>query len=349
MNQTKALFTAVILLSILHLPLRAQPALEQVKALVPETEIAIPLPEAAAPVPAGLSPEEVAKKLRLFDYQKTDVISVKRNVPAEHNGYSTEIIELLVNDPLRQLGEYKQQYRFYKTIQAGPRPTVLVYTPFSGAKTLDAWTAVHFAKKGYNAVVIMPSESLTDKTRPIDKTDDLLIRESIAARMCIDLIETFPEVNKKRVYATGISMGGIRTVLAFGVEPRIKKAAEVVGGGDIPGIIADTHFVMLTKTRNARMKIEGIANLADFRAYMEKVMTVDPLDFASLRNPEDLMVVMGKGDRFVPDVYQKKLYDAFSRPQEGRYPVLLRSGTGHIVTAFEIGKYVDKFAEFFGS
>ena len=49
-------------------------------------------------------------------------------------------------------------------------------------------------------------------------------------------------------------------------------------------------------------------------------MTVDPLDFGSLRNPEDLLMVIGEGDRFVPEAYQEKLYAAFSRPLEGRYP-----------------------------
>ena len=143
-------------------------------------------------------------------------------------------------------------------------------------------------------------------------------------------------------------MGGIRTALAFGVEPRIKKAVEIVGGGDLPGIIADTHFKLLKGVRDARMAIEGIKTIAAFRLYMKKAMTVDPLDFASLRDPEDLMVVMGEGDRFVPDAYQQKLYDAFSRPAEGRYPALLRSGKGHLVTAIEIGKYVDEAVEFFG-
>ena len=347
MKSTAIPFASVIIFSILQLPLCAQTALEQVNAPAPEIQVSIPLPVADVAAPAGLSAAGARKKLHLFDYQKSDVLSVKRNTPARHKEYSLETIELLVDDPLRQLGRFKQEYLYYRTAQPGARPAVIIFAPFSGNKTLDAWTAIQFAKRGYNAVVLVPVESLTDKTRPLDKTDDLLIRESIAARMCIDLLETFPEVDKEKIYANGISMGGIRTALAFGVEPRIKKAAEVVGGGDLPGIIADTHFVMLKNTRDARMKIEGIATLAGLRAYLEKVMTVDPLDFASLRNPEDLIMVMAEGDRFVRDVYQKKLYDAFSRPLEGRYPVLLRSGKGHIITAVEISKYVGKFVEFF--
>ncbi len=348
MNNIVRLFAVTILFSVSNLSLRAETAFKQVSVLVSGTEISVAPPVAAPAGQGGLSEEEIGKKLRLFDYQKTDVLSIKRNPPAEHLEYSMERIELRINDPLRQLGEYALEYRYYRTTEPGPRPTVIVFTPFSGSKTLDAWAAVHFAKSGYNAVVILPTESLTDKTRPFDKLDDLLIRESIAARMCIDLLETFPEVDKARIYANGISMGGIRTALAFGVEPRIIKAAEVVGGGDIPGIIVDTHFVMLTNARDARMQTEGIATLAELKAYLEKVMAVDPLDFGSLRNPEDLLMVMGDGDRFVPDLYQKKLYAAFSRPLEGRYPAVQQSTVGHIITAFDVSRYVDQAIEFFG-
>ncbi len=335
----------MIFIPALCLPLRAETALEQFNSLGLETGSVAPQPSVEK-VWEPISPEAALNKLALFNYQKTDVISVKRSVPVVHKQYSIEKIQLLINDPLRQLGEFTQTYMLYRTMQPGPRPTVLVFPPFI-PQVIDDWSATRFAKKGYNAVIVVPCESLTDKTRPLDKVDDLLIRNVITGRMCIDLLETLPEVDKDKIYAYGISMGGIRTTLSFGVEPRIKKAAEIVGGGDIPGIIADTRFDLLEGLRDARMEIEGIANVADFRAYMEKVMTIDPLDFAVLRQPEDIFLVLGHGDRFVPDAYQKKLYEVFSRPEEGRYPAVIRASTGHIVTALKFKRYIDRFIEFF--
>ncbi|MHB0995019.1 MAG: alpha/beta hydrolase [Elusimicrobiales bacterium] len=344
----KAALTALLVpLSFFAAAARAQSPLEQVRALAPETA-------AAAPRPAGLTaergtlPREAAlERRKLFDYAPEAVLSVKRGEPSVHKKYSVETIDLLLNDPLGRRGEYLQRFFYYRTARPGPRPTVVVFTPFSGTKTIDAWTAVAFAKRGYNAVIVVPTESLTDASRPIDQTDDLLIREAMAGRMAIDLLETFPETDKDRIYATGISMGGIRTALFFGVEPRVRKAAEIVGGGDLSGVIADTRFTMLRKVRDARMEIEGIPTLEEFRAYMQGVMTVDPLDFGCLREPEDLLMMMGEGDVFVPDVYQKKLYDAFSRPAEGRHPVAVRSGKGHLLTAADIGDQVKLSAEFF--
>ncbi|MDD5210738.1 MAG: hypothetical protein PHV36_15230, partial [Elusimicrobiales bacterium] len=131
------------------------------------------------------------------------------------------------------------------------------------------------------------------------------------------------------------------------VEPRVRKASEIVGGGDLAGIIADTQFSMLEKVRDARMAIEGLATIPEFRTYMQRVMTVDPVDFGCLRDPEDLLMMMGKGDVFVPDVYQKKLYDAFSRPLEGRHPAVIQSAKGHLITAAGIEKQVDASFAFF--
>lgn len=337
----------MIPLSLFNLPARAQTPLEQALALAPAIEVPIPQPEAAAAERGFLTREAALEKLRFFDYQKTDVLSVKRAPPKAHKKYTAERIDVLINDPLRQRGEYNQEYQYYRTGQPGPRPTVIVFSPFSGAKTIDVWTAIKFAQRGYNAVVVVPTESLTDKTRALDGTDDLLIRESIAGRIAIDLLETFPEADTKKIYATGISMGGIRTALFFGIEPRVRKAAEIVGGGDLPGIIADTQFSALKKVRDARMQIEGLATIPEFRTYLQKVMAVDPVDFGSLRDPEDLLMVMGEGDVFVPDVYQKKLYDAFSRPQENRHPAVVSSGKGHLLTAGEIEKQVARSFDFF--
>lgn len=325
--------------------LAAQTSLDQLLEQGPATEVGLPQPVAEASEPQRGSLEEAQKKLPLFNYQKADVLSVKRGTPDKQKKHTEEKIELTINDPLRQLGEFKQEFIYYRTQQPGPRPTVLVFPPFCPQK-VDDLSATYFTKKGYNAIIIAPSESLTDTTRPLDKVDDMLIRGVIVARMCIDMLETFPEVDKDRIYAYGISMGGIRTSLTFGVEPRIKKALEIVGGAYLPDIIADTKFKLLKGLRDTRMEAEGIKNVEDLRTYMRRVTTIDPVDFAVLRNPEDIFLVLGHGDRLVPDVYQKKLYAAFSRPKEGRYPRVKRSALGHYLTAAKFMRYINIFVDF---
>ncbi len=350
MNKTIKFIAYAVFLAALNTPLCAENALEQGKALIPEMALSIPSPEAENAGEIGTSTDTVLKKLKLFDYQKADILFIKRNHASFHDGYSVEAIELLIRDPLRQIGTFRQNYTYYKTYLQGPRPTVIISMHFTGDATISDWAAKYFAKNGYNAVILNTRESLTDKTRPLNKLSDLFIREVITGRMCVDMLETFPEVDMGKLYAFGISMGGIRTALLFGVEQRIKKAGEISGGGDIPGIITDTNFFPPEHARDERMEIEGIATLEDFRAYMKKTMTVDPLDFGSLRDPEDIIMVISHDDQFVPDVYQEKLYQAFSKPREGRYgryPVVIHSTVGHLHTAMNYAKYIDRFIGFF--
>jgi hypothetical protein len=165
--------------------------------------------------------------------------------------------------------------------------------------------------------------------------------------MGLDLLETFPETDKNGFFAYGMSMGGIRSALAFGVEPRIKRAGVIIGGGDIPGMIADTRYTTLSNTRDARMLAERIPDLESFRVRLKNVMSMDPLDFACLREPEDFMQVLSTRDNYVNDVYQKMLYDAFSKPQEGRFPSAIHSRAGHFVTGAKFLRYVNRLADFF--
>ncbi|MFA6434026.1 MAG: alpha/beta hydrolase [Elusimicrobiales bacterium] len=349
---TRVIGTLLTIISLSSMPplLYAGTAFEQGLVSAPGTELAVPLPPVETRSGITASTDPILEKLKLFDYRKSDMLYVTRNHAAAHHGYSVEPIELLIRDPLRQIGVFKQRYTYYKTYLPGPRPTVIISMHFTGDRSISDWAARHFAKKGYNAAIINTRESLTDENRPLDKLSDLFIREAITGRMCVDLLETFPEVDKEKLYAFGISMGGIRTALLFGVELRIKKAGEISGGGDIPGIITDTHFFPPERTRNERMKAEGISSLEEFRAYMEKAMTVDPLDFGRLRNPEDFIMVISHDDQFVPDAYQEKLYNAFSKPKEGRYgryPAVIHSTLGHLHTAMHYARYIDRFIVFF--
>jgi len=123
--------------------------------------------------------------------------------------------------------------------------------------------------------------------------------------------------------------------------------AEVVGGGDIPGIIKDTLFSRLVKIRENRMRLENLATPEEVEKYLEAEMHMDPLDFAILREPEDVIMVISDHDRFVPTTYQEKLRTAFSRPETGSYPSVIRSKRGHVLTALHYKKYIEKFVEFF--
>ena len=206
MNKSTIAFVAVFFPPALNLPLSAETALEQFEFLGAKTEFSVPQPAVKSVEEPRVSPEEAREKLPLFDYRKTDVLSAKRSMPSVQKGYSVEKIELLINDPLRQLGEFKQEYIFYKASEPGPRHTVLFFPPFMPQKIED-WSATHFTKKGFNVIIFAPSESLTDTTRPLNKVGEMLIRGVIreCASTCLKL---FQESIRRRYTPTGSTWAG---------------------------------------------------------------------------------------------------------------------------------------------
>ena len=288
------------------------------------------------------------RKRERFGYRRADALAVERRVTRARAGMVVEDVRMAVRDPLGRLGRFEQRFIHYRWAGGGARPTVVVCPLFGDGMLFDKLVARRFCRRGFNALVVLPAEQPGDVSRPLAELDDMFIRYTIMVRMGIDMLEGWPTTDRERIYGFGISMGAIRAALAFGVEPRIRKVGLLAGGGDIPAIIADTAYGTLRAARAARMAAEAIPDLAGLRARVEDELDIDPLDFACLRDPEDVFMVIVSADSYVRAVHQHQLRRAFARPGEGRFPVVVESRAGHIVTACRFGHYVDRMAGFFG-
>ncbi len=351
----KILLLSLPLLLLFARPCRAVSAYEDLLSGSPAQFQAAPAPvpyrcaHGADPLEPVPVPDLAAalRKLAFFNYDRSALLSMDRASFEKHRGYTTEKLAARVRDPLGQNGDFTQEYLIYRPDRKGPRPVVLVFPPFGGVGHISDWVGSYYAHKGYVAAVVLPVEDVGDTSRPMAAANGVFIRNIIMARLFIDYLETLPEVDMGGVYAFGISLGGINTALAFGVESRISKAVEVVGGGDIPGILAGSGYYKVKRLREAWMRAEGIKTPAELREKLTAMAVADPVDFGVLRRPEDLLMVIGHGDTFVPDQYQWKLFQAFSRPEEGRYPALVESGSGHIITSLDYKRYINLAGEFF--
>ncbi|MFT5110549.1 MAG: pimeloyl-ACP methyl ester carboxylesterase [Verrucomicrobiales bacterium] len=291
--------------------------------------------------------ESARKKARAFDYRKTDALSIRRQKISSVANLVTEKFTVEINDPLRKIGTFEQKYLFYHCPGNEPRPTVVLLTLFGDEILLDRLTARSFCRKGFNVLIVIPTQVHGETDRPFDQVNDVFTRNIITARMGIDLLEQLPETDPERLFTYGTSMGGIRGAMLFGAEPRLKRAGVITGGGDIPGIVAASKYGTLQGIREARMAAENIPDITSLRAYLENILTVDPLDFACLREPEDIAFVISTNDDYVGTDFQEQLYDAFSRPRDGRYPGAIYVKTDHILTGIRIREWTSSFAKFF--
>ena len=57
--------------------------------------------------------------------------------------------------------------------------------------------------------------------------------------------------------------------------------------------------------------------------------------------------MISSNDRYVRNEFQEKLFAAFSRPREGRFPGAIYSHSGHLTTGGRFYQWANRFAEFF--
>jgi dienelactone hydrolase len=116
------------------------------------------------------------------------------------------------------------------------------------------------------------------------------------------------EVRADQIGITGISLGGITTALAAGVDGQFSRVAPILAGGDVAGITFHAH-----ETRKLRVAMEDkgmtLADAADVFA------PVEPLSFASRVNPERCLMINAANDEVIPKQNTEALHRALGKPQ----------------------------------
>jgi len=127
----------------------------------------------------------------------------------------------------------------------------------------------------------------------------------------VDLLETRNEIDSERIGYAGGSMGGIIGSLFVSVEPRIKAAVIVVGGGNLPLMIKESKHRSAPPIRE-RISREGISE-----DQLRKILApIDPINFIHLVSPRPIQFHCGKYDEIVPAETQRQLAEKAGEPKE---------------------------------
>jgi dienelactone hydrolase len=138
---------------------------------------------------------------------------------------------------------------------------------------------------------------------------DLVAVTAVDLRRAVDLIQTRPEVDKKRLGFLGISLGGIIGGLFAGNEPRLQAVALWAAGGNWGKLLATSQHPFATEFR----KTNKVTN-ADA---LEKVFAdVDPLSVITRIAPKPLLLINGTNDTIVPRACADLLFDAAQQPKQ---------------------------------
>ena len=204
----------------------------------------------------------------------------------------------------------------------GAGPGVLIIPILEGSYATSRHLGGWLATQGISSMMVHRRGRWMDPQRPIEDMELFLRREVEDQRVGLRWLRSRPEIDPARIVAVGISMGAITCSVLTVVEPTLGGTILVMGGGDLPGIIATSEEEPVIAYREARLRATG-KNLGVWKAHARKVLVSDPLKLAPLMDARKVLYIMTRNDKHVPFAYQLKLWDAMGQPRAITLP------TGH--------------------
>ncbi len=188
----------------------------------------------------------------------------------------------------------------------GPVPVIMLQHGVGDRKTVDYIQAGHdyYIKRGY-AVFRIDVANHGDRKKNDYEVDlenglkyytrDLMAQTVFDLRRGIDLIETIPALDSKRIGYYGVSLGGFIGTIFCGVDTRVKVPVIALAGGGL-------SVMWGTKALTEEAK--------DYFSF------IDPINFVALISPRPLLMVNAKNDDVVPPLTTKRLYNAAKEPKQ---------------------------------
>ena len=121
------------------------------------------------------------------------------------------------------------------------------------------------------------------------------------------------DVDKGRIGALGVSLGGATTILAAARDRRIRAVVDDCGFSDAPGVIATsfTRFIGLPAFPFAPITVQ----IAEWRAGVD-INAVRPVDVIGKISPRPVLIIHGLADTLVPPSNSVRNYAAARQPKE---------------------------------
>jgi cephalosporin-C deacetylase-like acetyl esterase len=145
----------------------------------------------------------------------------------------------------------------------------------------------------------------------VEELKSNVIQTVLDLRRGVDFLEQRSEVQGDRIGYAGGSMGGIIGALFISVEPRIKAAVIIVGGGNLPLMIRESKHESTPPIRE-ELKKRGLS----YDRLNEILAPIDPINFIHLFAPKPIQFHCGKYDDIVPAETQKLLAEKAGEPKE---------------------------------
>jgi dienelactone hydrolase len=206
---------------------------------------------------------------------------------------------------------------YFSPTAPGAKPGVIVLHILGGDFDLARLFCRALAGKGINALFLkMPHygerEQPGDPTRMISMDPHLTVQGMTQAvldiRRAAAWLASREEVSDDQIGIMGISLGGITSALSVSIEPRFKKAALLLAGGDM-------GEVAWTSTEMSELREKWTAEGHTKAELFDILRQVDPVTYARPVAGRKILMLNASHDEVVPPACTKSLWRAFGEPE----------------------------------
>ncbi len=237
------------------------------------------------------------------------------------------------------------------TQQPGKIPAAVVLDILHGDGAIARSLAISLAGHGVAAMYFPmayygPRRSSSSGTLRILGDDpgrsvDALRQTVMDIRRAKVILASQPEIDPNQIGITGVSLGGIVTALAAGVDGTFNRVAPILAGGDLAGLTFKSP-----EARHVRAELE--AKQIDQQTLETIFAPVEPLNFAARIDPAKCLMINALNDEVIPRVFTDRLAAAIGNPTvlwlpAGHYSTIFFLATVQRTAAsFLLGNRVDR-------
>ncbi len=232
---------------------------------------------------------------------------------------------------------------YFASTAPGQKPGVIVLHILGGDFDLARLFCRALAAKNVNALFLkMPYYGEREQpgvdTRMISADPELTVKGMTQAvkdiRRGAAWLAAQEDVADDQVGIMGISLGGITSALCVSLEPRFKKAALLLAGGDM-------GEVAWTSTEMTEVREKWTAQGKTKEELFDLLRPIDPVTYAKPLPGRKILMLNASHDEVVPPACTRSLWRAFGEPE------IVWWDAGHYTAARYLGGGMLRVVDFF--
>jgi len=191
-------------------------------------------------------------------------------------------------------------------------PVILVLPILSGQNKIASSFARYFAEYGF-ATAVVHRQQVYEQTDYLQQTNTIMRQIVFDHKQVIDWIESRVELDASRIGVVGTSMGGIKSALISALDKRIKATVIILGGGDIPYLLARWHQGSVKKKAG---KVLAVGQQhATQSPLVAKKIECDPINYAQYIDARRTLMVLARFDSVIPFYNGLQLKEKIGNPE----------------------------------